>query len=372
MAEIPTGSEVAGCRIESVVGRGGMGVVYRATQVSLERTVALKVIAPELTGAADFRERFKRESRLAASIEHPNVIPVYEAGEADELLYLIMRFVPGTDLRAAIDEAGAMEPGRAARIVGQVANALEAAHRRGLVHRDVKPANVLLAGEGAAEHAYLTDFGIAREVQATGGLTKTGMVVGTLDYIAPERIQDGGGDGRSDVYALGCVLYEALTGSVPFPRDSDVPKMYAHLSEPPPVARDARPGTPDRLSEIALRAMAKNPDERFATAGEMAAALAVERASEPGTAATASLGEPTVPAAAPTVPAAPPTVPTEPPTVPARPPLLPPGRCPPLPHVAAACGRSSRAPGRSWRRLSPECSCCPEATTSRPPTAPAR
>ena len=157
-----------------------------------------------------------------------------------------------------------------------MAEALEAAHRRGLIHRDVKPANVLLAGEGAAEHAYLTDFGIAREVQATGGLTKTGMVVGTLDYIAPERIQDGAGDGRSDVYALGCVLYEALTGSVPFPRDSDVPKMYAHMSEPPPSARDIRPDAPERFAEIALRAMAKDPDERFATADEMAAALTSE------------------------------------------------------------------------------------------------
>ncbi len=337
MAEIPTGSEVAGCRIEGVLGRGGMGVVYRATQVSLERPVALKVIAPELTGSEDFRERFKRESRLAASIDHPNVIPVYEAGEADELLYLIMRFVDGTDLRALIDDEGPLEPGRAASLTAQVAGALGAAHRRELIHRDVKPANVLVTGHGDSEHAYLTDFGIAREVQATGGLTKTGMVVGTLDYIAPERIQDGGGDGRSDVYALGCVLYEALTGSVPFPRDSDVPKMYAHLSEPAPSAREKRPETPEPFSQIAQRAMAKDPAERFATADEMGAALMRAAPEEPPTAATQAVAPSTVAAAPPTVPAEPPTVAAEPRTVPAEPPTVP--IAPPAPPRSAPPAR---------------------------------
>ncbi len=322
-----------------------MGVVYRATQLSLERTVALKVIAPELTGDADFRERFKRESRLAASIEHPNVIPVYEAGEADELLYLIMRYVPGTDLRQLIDDEGTLEPGRAARIVAQVADALAAAHGRGLVHRDVKPANVLLAGKGVADHAYLTDFGIAREVQATGGLTKTGMVVGTLDYIAPERIQDGPGDGRSDVYALGCVLYETLTGSVPFPRDSDVPKMYAHLSEPPPSARDVRPDTPEKFAQVALRAMAKDPDERFATAGDMAVALTSAPAPETEPAATLPLDAPTEPAAPPTVPAAPPTVPAEPPVPPPSPPAPARRRRAAWPLVLAATALAAAAVG---------------------------
>ena len=296
-----------------------MGVVYRATQVSLERPVALKVIAPELASSADFRERFKRESRLAASIEHQNVIPVYEAGEADEVLYLIMRYVEGTDLRALIDAEGALEPGRAARIVAQVAGALAAAHLRGLVHRDVKPANVLIDGHEGTDHAYLTDFGIAREVQATSGLTKTGMVVGTLDYIAPERIQDGGGDGRSDVYALGCVLYETLTGSVPFPRDSDVAKMYAHLSEPVPSPRDVRPELPDALAGLVPKAMAKDPEERFATADELAAALTRE-AETGGRPAPEAAALPTAPAVPPTVAAAPETVPAEPPTAPAEPP----------------------------------------------------
>ena len=273
MAELPQGAVVAGCRVEAVVCRGGMGVVYRATQLSLERPVALKAIAPELAGDATFRERFKRESRIAASIEHPNVIPVYEAGEGEGLLYLIMRYVEGTDLRALIDSEGGLEPERAARIAAQVAAALAAAHRRDLIHRDVKPANVLIDAGGERDHAYLTDFGIARHAAATSGLTRTGSVIGTLDYLAPERIQDQGGDGRADVYALGCVLFEALTGTLPFARDNDVAKMYAHLSAPVPSAREATPEVPEELDAVARRAMAKDPGDRFATATEMAEAL---------------------------------------------------------------------------------------------------
>src|SRR3954449_2963624 len=275
MAEPTSGSVVAGCRLEEEIGRGGMGVVYRATDQSLERTVALKLIAPELTTNPDFRERFKRESRLAASIEHPNVIPVYDAGETDGLLYLVMRYVEGTDLRALIRSEGPLEPPRAARIVAQVASALAAAHRRGLIHRDVKPANVLIESEGANEHAYLTDFGIARDVGGTA-LTRTGMLVGTMDYIAPERLGDRPGDGRSDIYALGCVLFEALTGRVPFPRDSDVVKMYAHMNEPVPSVREIRPDVPQALANAAAKAMAKNPDHRYDTADELAATLRSE------------------------------------------------------------------------------------------------
>jgi YVTN family beta-propeller protein len=273
MAELAPGSVVAGCRVEAVVGRGGMGVVYRATQLSLERPVALKAIAPELAGDPTFRERFKRESRIAASIEHPNVIPVYEAGEGEGLLYLIMRYVEGTDLRALIDAQGGLDAERATRIVAQVAAALSAAHRRDLIHRDVKPANVLIDVGGERDHAYLTDFGIARHAAATSGLTRTGSVIGTLDYLAPERIQDQGGDGRSDVYALGCVLFEALTGTLPYARDNDVAKMYAHLSAPVPSVRSLAPEVAEELDELARRAMAKDPGERFPTAGEMAEAL---------------------------------------------------------------------------------------------------
>jgi YVTN family beta-propeller protein len=274
MPELPPGAVVTGCRVDAVVGRGGMGVVYRATQLSLERPVALKAIAPELAGDPTFRERFKRESRIAASIEHPNVIPVYEAGEGEGMLYLIMRYVEGTDLRALIDAEGGLEPERAARIVAQVASALAAAHRRDLIHRDVKPANVLIDAGGERDHAYLTDFGIARHAAATSGLTRTGSVIGTLDYLAPERIQDQGGDGRSDVYALGCVLFEALTGTLPYARDNDVAKMYAHLSAPVPSARELAPEVPEELDALARQAMAKDADDRFATASELADALA--------------------------------------------------------------------------------------------------
>ena len=284
MDELPTGSLVAGCRIEAIVGRGGMGVVYRATQLSLDRQVALKAIAPEFAGDVTFRERFKRESRIAASIEHPNVIPVYEAGEGEGVLYLIMRYVEGTDLRALIDgRKGGLEPERASRLVGQVAAALSAAHRRDLIHRDVKPANVLIDPAEEREHAYLTDFGIARHSAATSGLTHTGAVIGTIDYLAPERIQGDGGDGRADVYALGCVLFEALTGTTPFERDNDVAKMYAHMSAPVPSARERRPELPADLDELAQRAMAKDPDDRFATAAEMEEALADTAPTRPRT-----------------------------------------------------------------------------------------
>jgi DNA-binding beta-propeller fold protein YncE len=304
MAELSPGSVVAGYRIEAVVGRGGMGVVYRATQLSLDRPVALKVIAPELAGDVMFRERFKRESRIAASIEHPNVIPVYEAGEGEGLLYLTMRYVEGTDLRAVIEEHGSLEPARAARLVAQVAAALAAAHRRDLMHRDVKPANVLIDRDGEREHAYLTDFGIARHVAATSGLTQTGAVVGTLDYLAPERMIDGGGDARADVYALGCVLFQVLTGAVPYPRDSEVAKMYAHLNAPVPDARDVKDTVPDALADLAMRAMAKEPDARVESAAELAERL-LEAA------------EPRVGRAPATLPA-PPPIPEAPPRIPAE------------------------------------------------------
>ncbi len=251
-----------------------MGVVYVATQIALQRRVALKVIAPDLARDANFRERFKRESLLAASIEHPNVIPVYEAGERDGLLYLVMRYVDGTDLRALLEREGTLESPRAARLLAQVAAALSAAHRRGLVHRDVKPANVLVVSddEDGHEHAYLTDFGIAREMAATGGVTRTGAVVGTIDYLAPERLEGHRGDARGDVYAFGCMLFESLSGDVPFPRDSDVAKMLAHANAPIPSLRELRPGVPAALADVAERCMAKDPGERYPDAGAVARA----------------------------------------------------------------------------------------------------
>ncbi len=264
------GSEIAGYRIESEIGRGGMGVVYLATQAFPERKVALKLLSPDLAADPAFRERFVRESNAAASTEHPNIVPVYGAGEADGQLYLAMRNIDGTDLRTLLEREGPFEPERAARICAEVAEALEAAHERGLVHRDVKPGNVLL---DARERAYLSDFGLIRRTRIDTGITKTGQFMGTVDYVAPEQIKGGELDGRADVYSLGCVLYECLVGAPPFRRDSEVATMYAQLEEPVPPPSSKRPGVPRSLDQAVARATAKRPDDRFATAGEMAETL---------------------------------------------------------------------------------------------------
>ncbi len=254
-----------------------MGVVYRATQLALQRPVALKAIAPRLAEDAAYRERFKRESQIAASIEHPNVIPVYEAGELDGTLYLIMRWVDGTDLRELLREHGQLPPERAVRLLRPVASALGAAHRRGLVHRDVKPANVLIARgeseEEEEEHVYLSDFGIARRADGEGAMTRTGVLVGTIDYLAPERIEGGSGTAASDIYAFGCMLFEALTGHIPFQGPTDLMRMHAHLNDPVPSARAEQPEVPERLDQLVARAMAKRPEDRFESAGALAAAL---------------------------------------------------------------------------------------------------
>jgi len=275
MAKLEVGQEIGGHRIEAVAGHGGMGVVYRATHVALNRTVALKLISPDLADDPDFRARFKRESELAASLDHPNVVPIYHAGEDDGKLYVTMRFVEGTDLRELIALQQRLDPQVAARIVSQVASALDAAHARGLVHRDVKPANVLIADQNGHYHAYLTDFGLTKQLSSQSGLTKTGMMVGTVDYIAPEQLQGSTIDARADVYALGCVLYEALTGQVPYPRDTEPAKMWAHMGEPPPSPRAVAPNLPGPLDEVIQRAMAKDPGERYPSAGDLGrAALA--------------------------------------------------------------------------------------------------
>ena len=251
-----------------------MGVVFRARQLALDRPVALKAIAPHLAQDENFRARFQRESRIAASIDHPNVIPVYEAGELEGALYLIMRWVDGTDLRTLIAAAGRLAPDRAIELLAPVASALAVGHRRGLIHRDVKPANVLIAdGGGDPDHVYLTDFGIARELDADTGATRTGVLVGTLDYTAPERIEGGRGDAASDIYAFGCMLYETLTGTVPFDRPTELAKMHAHLNDPAPSARVIAPAVPVLLDAVITRAMAKAPGERFANAGELATAM---------------------------------------------------------------------------------------------------
>ncbi|HYI19000.1 MAG TPA: protein kinase [Solirubrobacteraceae bacterium] len=266
MAELAPGTTFAGHRIEAVAGRGGMGVVYRATHLALDRTVALKVIAPTLIEDASTRQRFLRESKVAASIDHPNVIPVYYTGEEDGIAYIAMRYVPGDDLRSLVRIEGRLEPRRAARIVAQVASALDAAHAASLVHRDVKPANVLL---GPDEHVYLSDFGLSKHALSVGGETKSGHWVGTLDYVAPEQIRSERPDARSDVYALGCVLYFALTGGPPYPRDGDEAKLWAHLSEPPPAPSDRVPDLPAGLDGVVARALAKEPGDRFPSVGDL-------------------------------------------------------------------------------------------------------
>jgi serine/threonine protein kinase len=248
------GTQFAGYRIEGVVGRGGMGVVYRATELALDRPVALKLIAPELAGDASFRERFLRESRLAASIDHAGILPVYTAGEADGELFLANRFVDGTDLRALLEEQGPLPPERALELVGQVADALDVAHARGLVHQDVKPGNVLV---DAADHCYLSDFGLTKQLRG-GEATESGLLAGSLDYLAPEQIRRGAIDGRTDQYALGCVLYELLSGAPPFRRETEAQTLWAHMQEEPsPLA--AYPG----LDSIFARALAKEPEDRY-------------------------------------------------------------------------------------------------------------
>ena len=243
-----------------------MGVVYRATQLDLDRPVALKLIAPQLAEDPAFRERFVRESRIAAAIDHPHVIPIYYAGEQDGALYLAMRYVDGEDLRAIVRRDGRLEPHRAARIVSQLGGALDAAHARGLVHRDVKPANVLLAGD---DHAYLTDFGLSKRVLDTAGLSRSGQWVGTLGYVAPEQIRGQRVDARTDVFALGCVLFFALSGATPFQRESDEATLWAHLNDPPEPVDVLAPGVPAAFGPVLDRALAKDPDERFPSAGDL-------------------------------------------------------------------------------------------------------
>jgi serine/threonine-protein kinase len=296
-----------------------MGVVYRATQLALGRPVAVKAIAPELVEEASYRERFKRESQLAASIDHPNIIPVYEAGESDEALYLIMRWVEGTDLRAMLIASGRLAPKRAVLLLRPVASALAAAHQQGLVHRDVKPANVLVArgDDQDEEHVYLTDFGIARRTAGQSAMTGTGLFVGTVDYMAPERILGGKGDSATDTYSFGCMLFETLTGQLPFDRPTNVAKVFAHVNDPVPSVRSIAPAVPEWLDAIVTKAMAKRPEDRFASAGLLTRALG--EALEDLNAREHAIAAPTSHSPAPAAPSEATTVPTGTPSQPSEP-----------------------------------------------------
>jgi serine/threonine protein kinase len=267
------GAEFASYRIQGVLGRGGMSVVFRADNLRLGNEIALKVLSAELSENDAFRERFVRESRLAASINHPNIIPIYDAGEEDGLLYIAMRYVAGSDLKSMIRQEGPISLRRAADIISQVARGLSVAHERGLVHRDIKPANILTERAGSTgetvDHAYLADFGLMKHQVSRSGLTDTGQFLGTVDYVAPEQVEGRQTDHRADVYSLGCVLYESLTGSVPYPRDSDVAVLFAHVQDVVPRITDLRPDLPSAIDEIAARAMAKRPEHRYASAGDL-------------------------------------------------------------------------------------------------------
>jgi YVTN family beta-propeller protein len=279
------GTEVAGYRIEEVIGRGGMGAVYLARHLRLGRMVALKLLAPELADNEKFRDRFLRESKIAASIDHPNIVPIYDADEADGVLFLAMRYVDGTDLRGLIASEGRIDPPRMAAIAQQLGDALDVAHGRGLVHRDVKPANVLITPRHAPtgrDHAYLSDFGLTKRALSVSGLTQTGQIVGTIDYVAPEQVKGDPVDGRADQYSMGCLLYQCLTGSVPFPRDIEVAVLWAHVQDRPPSLAEA--GFGKQVDAAIGKALAKEPKDRYETCGELASAFseAVGVTSRPG------------------------------------------------------------------------------------------
>ncbi|MFP1625473.1 serine/threonine-protein kinase [Streptomyces sp. 5K101] len=279
------GRQIAGYRVEGVIGRGGMAVVYRAKDLRLDRTVALKLIAPERVRDDTFRRRFTHESRVAAAIDHPHIVPIFEAGETDGVLYIAMRYVSGLDLRAMLDRDGPLPVATALRIAGQVASALDAAHEHDLVHRDVKPGNVLIAAgtdSDHPEHVYLTDFGLTKKMQSLTGFTTAGEFVGTLDYMAPEQISGRPVDGRCDLYSLACAVYECLSGGPPFQRDEDVALLWAHQYDQPPRLTERCPGIAPAADDVMAKALAKVPEDRYGSCLEFVAALRVATGSGVG------------------------------------------------------------------------------------------
>ncbi len=291
--QLERGSVIGGYRIDKLIGSGGMGVVYRATNVALNRIYALKVLPPPLASNDQYRERFKREMRLAASLHHPHVVGIHHAGEHDGTLFFAMDFVYGSDLREVLQSGGALDPERAIELLSQVTSALDAAHARGLVHRDVKPANILITVKEGEEWAYLADFGIAKRSDLASDLTATGMAVGTVDYMAPEQISGGRLDARTDVYALGCVFFQMVTGRVPYDRENSIEKLFAHVNEPPPSLEGALAEDFPAFKHVIETAMAKNQEERYLSAGDFArdAAAALKGMRYSGPSASVATGE---------------------------------------------------------------------------------
>lgn len=341
--EMAVGRELAGYRINGVLGRGGMSIVYSAEHMRLGRQVALKVLAPALAADDAFRARFTRESQLAAALDHPNIVDVYDAGEADGLLYIAMRLVRGSDLGAIVERDGPLSLGQALFTMEQVGSALDLAHEQGLVHRDVKPANILV--ERPSDRVYLTDFGVVKQT-SSGGLTKTGYFLGTFEYAAPEQIEGREIDGRTDVYALGCVLYECLSGEAPFLAETEGSVIHAHLVDAPPRLTTKRPDLPRGINDVIATAMAKAKEDRYPTCGQLVrelrsvalgGTLAGDRAAPTIQSATAPLLSETSTHDAPAPDAAPPPVPESS--------LVPVGREEPAsPPVDAGAGTPPPAP----------------------------
>jgi hypothetical protein len=268
--------QIASYEMVSELGRGGMAVVYRARDVRLDRWVALKVLGEDLARDEAFRRRFIRESRAAAAVDHPNIIPIFDAGEANGVLFIAMRYVGGQDVHSLLNRMGPLPSARATGIVAQVASALDAAHACGLVHRDVKPANMLLDGlaeDGSQDHVYLSDFGISKTSQSTSNLTLTGQVLGTLNYLAPEQIEGRGVDGRADAYSLACAAFEMLAGVPPFRREQSLAVMWAQLSASPPPLTSMRRDLPPAVDQVMARGLAKPPEDRYPNCRAFAAAL---------------------------------------------------------------------------------------------------
>jgi pSer/pThr/pTyr-binding forkhead associated (FHA) protein/predicted Ser/Thr protein kinase len=348
--EISAGTEIGGYRIVNLLGQGGMGVVYLADNVRNGQRVALKLLTPDLARSSGFRERFVREANYASSLRHPNVLEVYEAGEQEGVLYIAMQYVEGQDLKALLSREGRLDARRTVGIIGQVASALDAAHSTGLMHRDIKPGNVMIAA-GQPEHCYLTDFGLSKNPSSDSiALTAQGEFVGTIDYTAPELVLGKDADSRLDVYSLGCLFYECLTGQPPFPKERDVEVLYAHIQDPPPRVSAARPDLPPALDDVIVKAMAKKPEDRFPTCSafiDAARTIVGEPAPAPGPPPPPPVGLP-VPPAAEGGPPPPPPPPGPPPAVEPQPPpgaVAGPSDATPAPHrKVASPGAATDAP----------------------------